>query len=131
MTDTGSPLPTENKAASDADSIISGSVQAGERALEKAAETAEPVLAAPIIKQIFEGFVNWLLGLASRAGQILVTFGITREQGNLENSSLVAAEKEVETAIQSGDAHAIEKAEQDFQRAQSGAVNSDGSAQPK
>lgn len=131
MTDEGTPLPTENKAASEADSLISGGVQAGEEALEKAAETAEPVLAFPVIKQVFEAFVHWLLGLASRAGQILVTFGITRAQGNAENSDLIAAEKEVETAIQSGDSNAIAKAEQDFQRAQSGAVNSDGSAQPQ
>lgn len=126
----GTPLPTENKIASGVDTVISTATTLGEQALEKTAETAEPILTFPVIKQLFESLVNWLLGLASRAGQIIFTFGITRVQGDTENSSLAPAEREVQEAIQSGDPNAIAKAEQDFQKAQSGAVNSDGSAQP-
>jgi len=134
MSDTpeqGTPLSTDNQLANTADSVISAGAEIGGQTLEKAAEAAEPVLSVPVIKQLFEAAVNWLLGLASRTGQILVTFGITRTQGNAENSSLLSAENEVQAAIQSGDPNAISKAEQDFQRAQSEAVNTDGSAQPR
>lgn len=127
----GTPLPTENKTAEVVDTAIADGAQAADQIIDKAAETSEPILAAPVIKQLFEALVKWLLGVASRTGQLFITFGITRSQGNAENSSLVSADKEVEDAIKSGDQNAIAKAEQDFQKAQSSAVNSDGSAQPK
>lgn len=132
MTDTqGTPLPTENKIATQIDSAISGGEGLAEQAIDAAAETAEPVLKAPVLKQLFEAAVHWLLNIASKTGQILITFGITRAQATAENSDLVKAELAVEAAIQSGDANAIAQAEQFFQQAQSAAVNSDGSAKPQ
>lgn len=131
MTDQGQALSTENKTASQVDSAVSGLESVAEQAIDKAAETSQPFLAVPVIKQIFESIVHFILSLESRVGQLVFTFGITRGQGSAENSSLVDAEKEVETAIQTGDANGIAKAEADFQKAQSAAANSDGSATPK
>lgn len=132
MTDEqGTVLPTENKLASEVDAAISSGAGAAETAIEKAAETSEPALNFPVLKQLFEFFVHWILGVASSTGQVLITFGITRTQAKGENTSLIEAEKKVQSAIQSGDQNAIAQAEQDFQKAQSAASNSDGSAHPQ
>lgn len=127
----GTPLPTENKVASQVDQALSSGESLAEKAVDQAAESAEPAFRFPVLKQLFEFLVHWLLSVASATGQVFITFGITRAQGNAENESLVSAEKAVQAAIQSGDQDAITKAESAFQSAQSAASNSDGSATPR
>ena len=125
------PLPTTNAVASGVDTAIADGESAAETAVDTMAEAAQPWLALPVIKQIFQSIVSYICGLLGKTGQLLATFAITKYQGSVENSALQTAETEVEAAIQSGDPNAIAKAEQDFQKAQSAAVNSDGSAQPQ
>lgn len=125
------PLPTTNKTAAGVDTAIADGTLAAEQAVEKAAEASAPFLAFPFIKQCFEAFANWLMGVASKTGQLALTFVITRVQTAEEGSALDQANKAVEAAILSGDANAITSAEAAFQKAQSSAVNSDGSAQPQ
>jgi hypothetical protein len=127
----GTPLPTVNPIESGIDTAVSNTTTISETLLDKAAETAEPLLATPVIKQLFEALVKWLLGVASKTGELFLTFTINKAQGAAQDSALQSAEQEVQIAIQGGNADAIAKAEKDFQTAESSAVNSGGSATPQ
>ena len=130
MTDP-TPLPTTNVVASAIDSAVAVGESAAVTVVEKAAETSEPLLAVPFIKECFEAFVSWFMGFWSKTGQLEVTKVVTTVQTGIEETSLESANKAVEAAIASGDQNAIATAEAAFQKAQSAAANNDGSAQPQ
>lgn len=130
-TDGGTALPTTNAVAEGIDTVISGGATVAEKAVETAAESAQPWLAFPVIKQLFQALVSWIIGILSKTGQLLSTKAVTTVQGSLEDSALVRANQEVVDAIQTGDPAKIAAAESDFQKAQSSAVNTDGSAPPQ
>lgn len=127
----GTPLPTTNPVETGIDTVISNGTAGAEQAVDTAAEASQTWLAFPVVKQLFESLVSWIFGIASKTGQIAITFGINKIQTSSENAALQKAEQEVQTAIASGDQNALLKAEQDFQKADSAAVNNDGSAQPQ
>lgn len=130
-TNQGTPLSTVNKVATGIDTAIADGTTLAETAVEAAAESSQPWLLTFGIKQIFESIVKYVLGIAGKTGQLAITFQVTKAQGALENSALKKAEQEVQTALASGDPNAIAQAEQNFQKSQSTAVNTDGSATPQ
>lgn len=131
ITNSPNPLPTANPIETIIDTAISDGTSAGETAVDTAAETSQPWLAFPIIKQLFQALVSYILGIASKTGQLAITFGINKIQTGAQNSTLQKAEQEVQTAIAGGNPNDIAKAEADFQKADSAAVNNDGSATPQ
>ena len=80
--------------------------------IEAAAEAAEPILAAPIVKQIFEAIVGSLVGdftLAEGGGALKVVFTV---QNDSKLYSLGKAALAVQAAQASGDPAAISTATQ-------------------
>jgi len=129
--DGGTPLSTVNETATDIDKGISVAETVAEKAVDVAAESAQTWLAFPVVKQLFEALVSWIVGVLGKTGQLFATKAVTTIQGNNEDSALLKAEQEVQDAITSGDTARIAQAEADFQKAQSAAVNTDGSAHPQ
>lgn len=125
------PLPTTNSVETGIDTVAADGTVIAEKAVDAAAETSQTWLAFPVIKQLFESFVAWIFGIMSKTGQLIITFAINKIQTGAQNSALQNAEQEVQTAIVSGNQNAITQAEQDFQKAESAAVNNDGSATPQ
>lgn len=125
------PLPPINPIEKTIDAVASAGTTVAEVLVEKSAEAEVPALATPGLKQIFESFVNWLFGLAGKTGQLALTFTINRAQANSEQTALDVANKAVIAALATGDSNAIASAEANFQKAQSAAANSGGTAIPQ
>jgi len=130
-TPAGAPLPNTNPIESGLDTALSVGGTAVVDAIETAVIAAEPEMATPVWKQIWESLLSWIVGTLDKTGQLFLTFKINKAQGSAQNSALNGADKEVQTALQSGDPNALAKAEQDFQKSESAAVNYGGSAHPQ
>ena len=125
------PINPTNPLESTIDTGVAAGADAAKTAVDTAAETSQAWLKFPIVKQLFESLVGWILGLVSQTGQLVITFVINRVQGNIENSDLVAAEKAYISAVQGGNSSAIESTRAALIAAQSASANSGGTAQPK
>lgn len=121
---------TTNSTATMADNIISATASTLEKVTEDMIIADVPLLATPIIKQLWEGLFNWIMGYASRAAQTGATFAVIDTQVNSEQSGMSSALAALVAAEKSGDANAIQKAIQAYQAAQSSLINSNGSATP-
>jgi hypothetical protein len=127
----GAPLPTENKVTGAIDQVVDTGADPAEQAIDKAAEASVSWLSFPVVKQIFEALVSWIIGTARKTGEVLISFAVSRTEGTKENSDLVSADKEMTDALKSGDPARIAAAQQALLKAQSAAANTDGWAKPK
>lgn len=80
--------------------------------LEAAAEAQVPILAAPIIKQIFEDIVGYVAGKISvteQQGVLTIVFDVEKDS---KLYALAGAALALKQAQDSGDQHAIDEAKQ-------------------
>lgn len=130
MSDTPSIPTGTNSTAQTVGDIASGTVNVVETTVEKLAEADVPILAAPVVKTLFEMVVGWLFGYIARAFSlfgiqmtIIIQTGAEVSSDNKALAALVAAQK-------SGDPVAIQKALAAFQLAVQNLGHADGSATP-
>lgn len=131
----GTVPTTDNQALETFDSIsadiaLKAMLPVAERLAETAAEVAEPVLAAPVIKTLFEGVVNigmkwvahYLLTVFVQAGvKIIVTI-----QTDAEKSAYAKAEGALRAALLQKDPAAIAVAKKGLDEAANSVIHSDG-----
>ena len=121
-------LPTTNQAAQGIDNAI----QSGGSSIISLAENMiiadVPFLGFPIIKQIWEALFNFIAGYFEKAAETGATFAVIDAQTASESSNLSQALQALITAEKSGNAAAIQQAIQNYAKANSALINSDGSA---
>jgi len=110
MADTPTPLPTTDQAASVADSAVTLAVNSAETAAETAIIAADPVMATPVLEQLWEAILKFLFGylggfLAKGAGFVVVD---VQEYFALRKAASALAA--LQAAQQSGDQNAITQA---------------------
>jgi hypothetical protein len=132
----GAVPTTTNQAATTFEGIasevaLSLVLPTAEKALEAAAELELPFLAAPVVKQLFEGMTNEAMSLMAHALlTALVDNGvkiIITIQTEEEKSAYAAAEGQLRSALLTKDAARIAAARKVFEDAADSVIHSDGS----
>lgn len=129
---------TENKPAESVNTVVNDVVQAAAQAAEKAIEleieTAAPVFALPVIRQLEEFTVEEIVGkVADKISiglQTVGTFVVIDTQVSHEKTGVSEALANLMIAEKSGDPAQIQKAIKAYADAQSSLTHSDGSATP-
>lgn len=124
----GTPLPTTNVPEQIGATVVSDIQQMADTAIDAYAEAQAPVLAVPIIKQIFEYLVSWITTPLTTIFGTLLSWGVIDTEIFLEKLGVSNALKALIAAEKTGNPDAIAKALKDFQAANSALDNSDGSA---
>lgn len=106
-------------------SIIEG---AGVTAVEVSVIADVPWLGLPVIKQIFEYFLNLVASYFYVDAANAATKLVIDVQVNLEESKVLNSFQELQQAVASGDQNAIAKASGDLDSAYGSIIHSDGSA---
>ena len=119
---------TTNNTANTVNNVISVASDVVVATVEALIITEVPFLGMPVIKQIFDGVFHFIAGYFVRAAQMGATFAVIDIQTAVEENALTKALAEIQAAEKSGDKDALQKALQDYQKAQSALINSDGSS---
>lgn len=120
---------TTNQAATVVNNILQNIIEgSGVSVVEAAILIDVPWLGLPIIKQVFEYFLNFVasyiyVDAANTATKIVIDI-----QVNAEESVVISNFQELQQAIASGDQNAISKASSDLDSAYGSIIHSDGSA---
>jgi hypothetical protein len=118
VTDTpGTPLPTTDTAATDANKVVVAALKAAETPIEAAIIVAEPLMGTPVLKQIWEGLFDWLISTLSSALGMLTGYVLVDAQRLADLNTAAAALVVLQAAQKSGDPNAIAKANQDMDSA--------------
>lgn len=124
----GTPLPTTNTVEQIGAVVVSDIQTMADAAIDTAAESAQPWLLTPVIKQFFEWIVSKLTTPLTTMFGTLVSWGVIDTQIFLEKTGVSAALAALIAAEKKGDKDEIAKALKDFQAANSALDNNDGSA---
>lgn len=118
-----------NTAASTVESIINAAVfDLALKAAEVAAIAQAPFLGLPVIKTLFEAFLNWVAGVIYKNLSLVATFVVIDIQTAEQKIAYLKAEGELRAAHLTGDPDAISKAVVDFKTALASLIHFDGSA---
>lgn len=121
----------ENKAASIVNQILKELIEgAGESVVEATLIAQFPWLGLPFVKQIFEFILDKASGLIYQNAAMAATKIVIDIQVNQEESAVKASFDNLQMALASGDAHAIEIASADLSKSYAAIIHFDGSASP-
>lgn len=106
----GAPLPTTDIASAVGNDVINDLVSVEIPLVEKAAETAEPFMAWPVIKQVWEGFFSYFATQLGQGMATLTGYVIVDVQKYLALKNAASALAQLQSAQASGDTNAISQA---------------------
>lgn len=118
---------TVNSGLALSDSMVTTVMDAATAAVEAEIIAAVPELGLPVIKQVLELALHVVEGLTEEQLLRVATFLIVDAQTSLENSNLVKAAGVLAAATATGNADAINQANQDFEKALAALIHFDGS----
>lgn len=118
---------TVNSGLALSDSMVTTVMDAAIAAVEAEIIAAVPELGLPVIKQVLELALHVVEGLTEEQLLRVATFLIVDAQTSLENSNLVKAAGVLAAATATGNADAINQANQDFEKALAALIHFDGS----
>lgn len=125
-----SPLPTTDTPASRADRTVQDILRDLVPVLENLAIAAQPVLGAPILRQVWQTFFEWLMGLAGGALGLVAGYVVMDVQKAQALAAAGQALANLNKAKQSGDQDAINAADQAADDAAADVLHYVGSVQP-
>lgn len=127
----GSTPTTDNTLVNFIDGLVHAGFVGGEEAL-KAFILTTPLawLEGPVIHIFTDEVIKYIGSAMTHQAQNMVAKIVIDVQTNLEKSAAKKAVDEIQKAKASGDADAIRKANEDFNRAMASLIHSDGSAHP-
>jgi hypothetical protein len=118
---------TVNSGLALSDSMVTTVMDAAIAAVEAEIIAAVPELGLPVIKQVLELALHVVEGLTEEQLLRVATFLIVDAQTGLEQSNLVKAAGVLAAATATGNADAINQANQDFEKALAALIHFDGS----
>ena len=107
---TGAPLPTTNKIGSITAKTVEEAISGSESAVETIAITAVPWLGLPVLKQLWEGLLDWIFKQLGNTLGLLAGYVVIDIE---EYAALVRAARtlqQLDAARTTGDKGAIQKA---------------------
>jgi hypothetical protein len=104
------PLPTTDTDATDAVDALQDIINDGETAAENAIIAAEPFMATPVLKQIWEGALSWVFGFLSYPLKTFTGYVVIDYQKYTALKNASQALVNLKSAQTSGDPNALQQA---------------------